>query len=83
MIGGLRRYIEQGIGPGHFLSALLSNNLRASVERADDINRRAIVDYVKFLYNYAPAGAGGSPEKFEAWIARSDLGMPDVAGEPT
>jgi large subunit ribosomal protein L9 len=36
MIGGLRRYIENGIGPGDFLWAVLTNDLRGAIERADE-----------------------------------------------
>lgn len=79
MIGGLRRYIERGIPPGHFLSALLSNDLKQTLERADEVNTRAIADYVRFLYNYAPVQCWGSRERFEAWIEHGGLGMPDVA----
>jgi len=79
MIGGLRRYIEQGIEPGHFLSALFSNDLRQTFEQADEVNSRAVGDYVMFLYNYAPAPCWGSRQKFEAWIARGGLGTSDVA----
>ena len=80
MIGGLRRYIENGIKPGSFLTALLCNDLRETCERADDVNRHRIYDYVKFLYNYAPAGIWGSPEIVAQWIERKGLGWPEVYG---
>ena len=53
---------------GSFLSALLSNNLRDTFVRADDINQQAIKTYVGFLYNYAPSGCRGSVEKFPGWL---------------
>lgn len=59
MIGGLRRYIEYGIEPGDFLSALLSNDLRETFIRADDTNAYIVRDYVKFLYCYAPSECWG------------------------
>lgn len=71
MIGGLRRYIEDGIPPGSFLTAVLSNDLRGACERADDENRHCLFDYVSFLYNHAPTGSWGSKENFGAWC---DLG---------
>ena len=70
MIGGLRRYIERGIPPGHFLSAVLSNDLGEAVRRADDVNKRKLADYVLFLENYAPSVCWGSPTKLDAWIAQ-------------
>jgi hypothetical protein len=67
MHGGLTRWIEQGIPPGHFLTALLTNDLRETFERADDANVECIGDYLKFLYCHAPAGCWGSPERFDSW----------------
>lgn len=67
MHGGLLRYIEHGIEPGHFLCAVLQNDLRRSIERADDYNVQHLADYVKFLYCHAPAGCWGSLEKFTSW----------------
>jgi hypothetical protein len=73
MIGGLRRYIENGVVPGDFLTAVLTNDLRGACARADDTNRDCLFQYVQFLYSYAPAPCWGSPEKFSAWIKRSGL----------
>ena len=78
MIGGLRRYIENGIKPGSFLSAVLSNNLRDAVEYADDTNYRRIPDYIQFLYNYAPAGSWGSVKNFYSWMEHKGLGWTEV-----
>ena len=36
MMDGVERYIEQGIEPGDFLSAIITNNLSEAVRRADD-----------------------------------------------
>lgn len=73
MIGGLRRYIEQGIEPGSFLSAVLANDLKEAVGRTDDVNRNRLGDYVMFFYNYAPGDCWGSDEKFQAWLKRGGL----------
>ena len=67
MQGGVTRWIEHGIRPGHFLTALLSNDLRETFARADDTNARCVIYYLKFLYNHAPPDCWGSPERFEAW----------------
>ncbi len=69
MKGGLLRYLLRGIPPGSFLTALLSNDLRRTFERADDHNQRAVLDYIKFLYNDAPGQVWGSPSKVNDWIA--------------
>lgn len=73
MIGGLRRYIEDGIPPGSFLTALLSNDLRGTFERADEENSARVGDWVRFLYNYAPSPCWGSPAKFDAWCKHGGL----------
>lgn len=55
---------------GSFLTALLSNDLKETHARADDINQPAIRNYIRFLYSYAPSGCWGSPERFQDWLAR-------------
>ena len=49
------------------MTALLSNDLMDTFGRADDDNRNAIYAYCMFLYNEAPPGCYGSPEKVRAW----------------
>jgi hypothetical protein len=66
---GIVRYIVYHIECGSFLDALLSNDLRAACEYADETNRHLIWDYCNFLYNCAPASCWGSPEKVRRWLA--------------
>ena len=70
MWGAVQRYFLNGIPPGHFLSAVLSNDLIEAFARADDENARAMEQWCKFLYNYAPRGSYGSPDRFRAWLAQ-------------
>ena len=65
---GMKRYIEEGIKPGNFLSAVLENDLMEALGRADVINRARIFDYALFLYNEAPRASYGSPKIVAAWI---------------
>lgn len=67
-IAPLRRYIDNKILPGSFLEAVLRNNLKEAMGRADSRNRRRVFEYVEYLYNYAPAICWGSDEKYEAWL---------------
>lgn len=60
-------YIENGIIPGSFLTAVLSNNLMGALGKADEVNQRALHAYGRFLYNRAPCGCYGSPEAVAAW----------------
>jgi len=69
MQDGLALYLLRGVSPGHFLSAVLSNDLKEAIARADDTNCRVLREYMVFLYNNSPAHACyGSPEKVAAWI---------------
>jgi len=68
MMDGLTRYIESGIPPGHFLSAVLSNDLYEAVSRADDENVKILPAYIGYLVNEAPSNCWGSREKVKAWI---------------
>jgi hypothetical protein len=66
---GLLAYLRYGRPPGHFLQAVLSNDLFDAAARADHDNQRALYDYVFVLYNYAPSTAFGSRQKVAEWIA--------------
>lgn len=73
MRDGFRRYIEVGIPGGHFMTAVLSNDLMGAFGRADDINRAMMHNICAFLYNDAPRGCYGSPEHVKDWIAGGGL----------
>ena len=64
----LKNYFELGWEPGSFITALLMNDLKATCVCADSQNIRLIVEYVRWLYNYAPSVSWGSPEKVMYWI---------------
>ena len=68
MLGGLTRYVEHGIEPGDFLAAVISNDLKGAVSRADDENLANLPAYVAWLYNEAPIGCCGSPENMQRWM---------------
>ena len=81
MTGAIRLWIDRGIWPGNFLTAVLSNDLTEAVGRADEKNLAALGDWVRFLYCYAPADCWGSPEKVEAWNERRGLNGHAAAAE--
>ena len=70
MMGGLTRYVEHGLQPGDFLTAVITNDLKEAVARADDENIKNLPAYVGWLYNEAPAACWGSREAMDAWIAQ-------------
>jgi hypothetical protein len=65
---GLLRYLEHGIAPGHFLLAVLTNDLMEAVGRADPESAAGLVSLCSYLYNETPGLCHGSPEKVAAWI---------------
>ena len=79
---GLLAYLRHGQQPGHFLMAVLSNDLTEACGRADEENRPLLYEYVYLLYNYAPTEAWGSPEKVRAWIERGRAARAEAAGQP-
>ena len=70
----LWRLIERGCTPGGFLTAVLCNDLARAVSRADDRNVELIPNYVRLLYNHAPADCWGSEQNFHQWTYET---MPD------
>ena len=70
MMSGLERYVESGIAPGGFLSAVIENNLERAVSNADNVNRANIPAYVGYLYNEAPAGCWGYAGAVDEWCEK-------------
>jgi hypothetical protein len=64
----LLRYVEHGIHPGDFLYAVLCNDLRESVGRADENNLEALSHIVAYCYNKIPGRCWGSPARVAVWI---------------
>jgi hypothetical protein len=55
---------------GSFLRAVLDNNLRLAIGQADEVNKGALAEIVRFLVDVAPAYAWGSERAVDAWIAK-------------
>jgi hypothetical protein len=73
MQDALAGYLLYGQRVGHFLTALLSNDLKEAVARADDTNVTHFREYMMFLYNRAPSDCFGSPQAHAAWLAQGGL----------
>jgi hypothetical protein len=67
LIGGLVRYIINGIEPGGFLEAVLCNDLKEAFARGDEDSLNGLRRVVMFLYNDTPCGCWGSREKYANW----------------
>jgi len=68
LMPSLRRYIDNRIPTGGFLEAVLSNDLREAVGRADDENMWLIPIICTWLWNDAPSACWGSPAKVSQWL---------------
>ena len=73
MQDGMRRYIENGIPGGSFMTAVLENNLVRAFGAGDMMNQANMKSWAEFLYNYAPSQCWGSPVKVEEWCRAGGL----------
>jgi hypothetical protein len=73
MQDGARRYVERGIPGGSFFTAVVSNDLMEAFKKADDENTAAMRDWCMWLYNEAPIGCFGSPERVSEWIKQGGM----------
>lgn len=60
-------YIEEGILPGGFLTAVLENDMVGAAGRADNFNKERLLDYSAWLANDIPAAAWGSRDVVRQW----------------
>jgi len=67
---GLDRYTQHHVQTGSFLRAVLENDLRDAVCRADDDNMRDLREIVMYVYWELPGQCWGSPELVRAWLAQ-------------
>jgi hypothetical protein len=68
MRDGARRYIEDRILPGGFMTAVLENNLVDAYQKADTVNLARMKDWVMWLYWECPRAAWGSPLRVKTWL---------------
>jgi len=67
MLDAIERYVQTGCPIGDFLTAVIDNDLRGAVGRADDENLTALHDIVKVFHNYCPADCWGAAGKRTRW----------------
>jgi len=68
LYGALERYLNNGIMPGSFLTAVLQNNLCEAIGRADHMNQPNLHNIVGYIYNHLPSNSWGSPEKVKEYL---------------
>lgn len=74
MKSALSDYVEKGLPPGGFLTAVICNDLKEAVGRADSENLRNLPAFVRYFYNEAPSSCWGSTERLLAWVAKFAAG---------
>lgn len=73
----LSYYVTEGQQVGHFLSAVIANDLQETFAHADLENVRELKNIVQWLFNVAPRSCWGSEAKLDAWCAQGGLkGLP-------
>jgi hypothetical protein len=61
------RWVTDACPMGGFITAVLENDLRGAIGRADEDAFHNIKDIVRYLWNEVPAPCWGSKEKVKAW----------------
>lgn len=67
MQAALRAYVLEGRWPCGFLTAVICNDLRNAVGRADETNLPLLKLYVQWFYNVAPIVCWGSAQNMLQW----------------
>lgn len=70
MIEGLYNFVELGLEPGGFLTAILCNNLSEAFNRADEKNRDCMENWVQVMTWSIPGCCHGSVEAVKEWMAK-------------
>ena len=68
MQGAVKRYVEEGIHPGDFLTSVIEHELFVACAVADNVNRHHLFEYACWFHNHAPGLCHGGKERMEAWI---------------
>jgi len=78
IVEGLNRFVLLHQPVGHFLTAVLSNNLREAFARADADNQKTMFQIVSYCHNQIPGNCWGTPEKVKAWVEMDPKDFPNV-----
>lgn len=70
---GLVAWVRTARPMGDFLTAVVENDLRLAVFKADSTNRYKLHQICIWLYNFTPGACSGSPERVKKWSERQGL----------
>lgn len=66
-LNALDDWAQEGVPPGDFGVAVLTNDFAEAVARADSENQEHLVEIAKYVYNELPLGCWGSKEQVQNW----------------
>ena len=72
-MGAINRYVNEGLPPGSFVTAVLCNDLFNAIGTADEDNIVALPEIVRYVYNELPGGAWGNLNKMNAWMKKGGV----------
>lgn len=78
IVEGINRFVCHHQKVGHFLTAVLSNDMREAFARADDDNRKTMFQIVSYCHNEIPGNCWGTPEKVKRWIEQGEGSTPHL-----
>lgn len=70
MTNSVKLWVENGIRPGSFLTAVLANDFVSATVKADSLNKTKLTEWAQFIYNELPQDSWGSYEKLKEWEKR-------------
>jgi len=78
IVEGINRFVCYHQRVGHFLTAVLSNDMREAFARADDDNRKTMFQIVAYCHNEIPGNCWGTPEKVKRWMEQGEGSTPHL-----
>lgn len=72
-MGSINRYVNEGLSPGSFVTAVLCNDLFNAVGTADEENLVVLPEIVRYVYNELPSSAWGNLNKMNAWMKKGGV----------
>lgn len=73
MIGGVKRYVFNGVPMGDFADKIFRNDFMGAANYADNINLKNLDNWARFMVNALPHMCYGSPEKVDDWMEQGGL----------
>ncbi len=81
IIESIRRYADDHCPTGGFLRAVLQNDLKEAIFRADDDNILVLPEIIRYCYNEIPHCCWGSSEKVRAWMDTGPMHIRALPGQ--